>query len=95
RYLVTADGRFSVGFITPISQHFCANCNRVRITVDGVLHLCLGEEARVDLRVLLRGGATDEELAATIIRAIRDKPERHDFGNSSRRIVRVMAATGG
>jgi cyclic pyranopterin phosphate synthase len=95
RYLVSADGRFSVGFITPVSQHFCATCNRVRITVDGVLHLCLGDEARVDLRTPLRGGATDRDLAEIVARAVRAKPERHDFANASRRIIRVMAATGG
>jgi len=42
RYLVSPDGQFSLGFITPMSQHFCATCNRVRLTVDGILHLCLG-----------------------------------------------------
>lgn len=95
RYLVSADGRFSVGFITPISQHFCETCNRVRLTVDGVLHLCLGEESRVDLRAVLRGGGSDEDVATALIRAVRDKPQGHDFGSPSKRIVRIMASTGG
>jgi len=95
RYLVSPDGRFNIGFITPVSQHFCETCNRVRLTAEGVLHLCLGEEARVDLRALLRGGAGDGPLAATLVQALRHKPLRHDFGNAARRIVRVMAATGG
>jgi len=78
-----------------VSQHFCATCNRVRLTADGILHLCLGEDARVDLRLLLRAGATDRELAEVVAGAVRNKPERHDFGNANRRITRVMAATGG
>jgi cyclic pyranopterin phosphate synthase len=95
RYLVSRDGRFSVGFITPLSQHFCATCNRVRLTAEGMLHLCLGREGRIDLRRLLRAGASDADLAAAVVAGLKRKPERHDFGNPERRIIRVMAATGG
>jgi cyclic pyranopterin phosphate synthase len=95
RYLGSADGRFTVGFITPISQHFCATCNRVRLTVDGVLHLCLGQEERVDFRKLMRGGATDAELIRTIRQAIELKPERHEFREQPRKLVRFMSMTGG
>ena len=95
RYLVSADRRFSVGFITPLSQHFCATCNRVRLTADGMLHLCLGQEHRVDLRRLLREGANAGVLTSAIQAGLKRKPQRHDFGNESRRIIRVMAATGG
>ena len=95
RYLSTPDGRFTVGFITPLSQHFCATCNRVRLTVDGQLHLCLGQEDRVDFRSLLRNGASDEELAAAIQRAIALKPERHDFNEQPEKIIRFMNMTGG
>lgn len=95
RYLGTADGRFSVGFITPLSQHFCATCNRVRLTVDGVLHLCLGQEERVDFRELMRSGATDAELVDTIRRAIDLKPERHEFREQPQKLVRFMSMTGG
>jgi GTP 3',8-cyclase len=66
------DGSFTVGFITPISQHFCETCNRVRLTVDGVLHLCLGQEERMDF-ALLRGGASDAEILATIKRSISNR----------------------
>ena len=59
RYLGSADGQFNVGFITPISQHFCATCNRVRLSVDGTLYMCLGQEERYEFRPLLRGGASD------------------------------------
>ncbi len=95
RYLASRDGRFSVGFITPLSQHFCATCNRVRLTADGMLHLCLGQEGRIDLRRLLRAGADDLELAPAIVEGLKRKPAQHDFGNPGRRIIRVMAATGG
>ncbi len=95
RYLGTPDGRFNVGFITPLSQHFCATCNRVRLTVDGQLHLCLGQEEHMDFRALLRGGATDEDLAQAIHRALDLKPERHEFREQPQKIVRFMNMTGG
>lgn len=95
RYLGTADGRFTVGFITPLSQHFCDTCNRVRLTVDGQLHLCLGQEDRVDFRALLRGGAGDDELAEAVRQAMALKPERHEFREQPDRLIRFMNMTGG
>lgn len=95
RYLGTPDGRFTVGFITPISQHFCQTCNRVRLTVDGVLHLCLGQEERMDFRSLMRAGATDADLVEAIHRAIDMKPERHEFCEQPQKLVRFMSMTGG
>lgn len=95
RYLGTPDGKFTVGFITPISQHFCATCNRVRLTVDGILHLCLGQEDRVDFRVMLRGGASDAAIISTIREAIDMKPERHEFIEAPQKLVRFMSMTGG
>ncbi|MFJ3058652.1 GTP 3',8-cyclase MoaA [Herbaspirillum sp. NPDC087042] len=95
RYWHTADGRGSLGFITPMSQHFCASCNRVRLAVDGTLYLCLGQEASFPLRPLLRGGASDAELEAAIRTAIELKPERHEFNEQPHKIVRFMSQTGG
>ncbi len=95
RYLRTADGAFSLGFITPISQHFCETCNRVRLSVDGSLHLCLGQEDRFDFRQLLRGGASDEEILSALHVAISKKPERHEFREAPGKLVRFMSATGG
>jgi len=95
RYLGSPDGRFSVGFITPLSQHFCATCNRVRLTVDGVLHLCLGQEEQLDFRKLMRAGATDAELVEAIHLAIDLKPERHEFREQPQKLVRFMNMTGG
>lgn len=95
RYLASPDGRFTVGFITPISQHFCDTCNRVRLTVDGTLHLCLGQEERVEFRPLLRGGASDAEIVETIRRAIDMKPEKHVFREEPEKVLRFMNMTGG
>lgn len=95
RYLTSRDGRLSIGFITPMSQHFCAGCNRVRLSVDGVLYLCLGQDDRLELRPLLRGGASDEELADAILAVVARKPQRHEFREAPLRILRSMAQTGG
>jgi GTP 3',8-cyclase len=95
RYLATPDGRSSIGFITPMSQHFCATCNRVRLAVDGTLYLCLGQEEKFELRPLLRGGASDAELEQAIRAAIELKPQQHDFGRQPEKIIRFMSQTGG
>ena len=95
RYCATPDGRASIGFITPMSQHFCATCNRVRLSVDGTLYLCLGQEERYEFRPLLRGGASDAELDAAIREAIELKPQKHEFRERPEKIVRFMAQTGG
>jgi GTP 3',8-cyclase len=95
RYLGTPDGRFNIGFITPISQHFCGTCNRVRLTVDGTLYLCLGQEATFPFRPLLREGASDVDLENAIRQAIALKPERHEFREQPQKILRFMSKTGG
>ncbi|MHB1676757.1 MAG: GTP 3',8-cyclase MoaA [Sulfuriferula sp.] len=95
RYLATPDGSFSVGFITPISQHFCDTCNRVRLAVDGTLYLCLGQENKFEFRPLLRSGASDSELEEAIRLAIGNKPERHEFIEQPDKIMRFMSMTGG
>ncbi|MQA36731.1 GTP 3',8-cyclase MoaA [Rugamonas aquatica] len=95
RYWATADGSASIGFITPLSQHFCTTCNRVRLAVDGTLYLCLGQEQQYPLRPLLRGGASDAELEQAIREAIELKPQQHDFGQAPAKIVRFMSQTGG
>jgi cyclic pyranopterin phosphate synthase len=95
RYLGSKDGRFNVGFITPVSQHFCQTCNRVRIAVDGTAYMCLGQEEKFEFRPLLRGGCSDADLEAAIIEAINLKPERHEFRESPHKILRFMSMTGG
>ena len=95
RYWQTPDGGFTLGLITPLSQHFCATCNRVRLSVDGTLYLCLGQEAAYPLGPLLRAGASDAELEAAIREAIEYKPERHHFNEAPTRVMRFMSMTGG
>lgn len=95
RYWETADGSFSLGFITPRSQHFCETCNRVRMTADGVLHLCLGQNDSFDLKPYLRSGCSDEELEEALRLAIELKPEKHEFNEKPEQIIRIMAKTGG
>ena len=95
RYLQSRDGAFSVGFITPLSQHFCATCNRVRLAVDGTMYLCLGNEHRYEFRDLLRNGASDQRLAEAVYEALARKPERHEFREAPEKIVRFMSHTGG
>lgn len=95
RYLRSADGSFSLGFITPISQHFCDTCNRVRLSADGTLYLCLGQEDTLDVRSLIRAGIDDAGLETAIRNAIGRKPERHDFKEQPSKIIRIMTQTGG
>src|SRR5690606_30115153 len=86
-----------VGFISPVSHNFCESCNRVRVTVEGRLLLCLGNEHSVDLRPLLRERPGDLELLKkTLIQAMDIKPLRHHFYVRERvQIVRFMSMTGG
>lgn len=95
RYWETADGSFSLGFITPRSQHFCETCNRVRMTADGVLHLCLGQNDSFDLKPYLRSACSDHELEEALRLAIDLKPEKHEFNEKPEQIIRIMAKTGG
>lgn len=95
RYWQTADGLCTIGLITPISQHFCDTCNRIRMSVDGTLYMCLGQEERFELRPLLRDGCSDEELHNAIRQAIELKPEKHEFKEKPEKIIRFMSMTGG
>ena len=95
RYLVSPDRRFQVGFITPMSQHFCETCNRVRLSVDGTLYTCLGQNDKVDLRTLLRGGCSDAELAASLVEGVNRKPFKHEFEEDPAKVIRFMSSTGG
>jgi cyclic pyranopterin phosphate synthase len=95
RYWCTPDNGMSLGVITPMSQHFCAACNRVRLGVDGTLYLCLGQNDQVPLGQMLRDGASDADLLAAIERGIAAKPERHEFNERPHQIVRFMSQTGG
>ena len=97
KYFSLANSQSHVGFISPHSHNFCDACNRIRVTVEGRLLLCLGNEHSIDLRALLR----DKETSPmAITQAIKDsmqlKPERHYFDLKEKpQIVRFMNTTGG
>ncbi len=95
RYLQVAETGLKIGFITPLSRHFCDSCNRVRLAVNGDLYLCLGDEHKFALRPLLREGITDQELANAIKQAIQLKPYKHEFIEQPDKVVRFMSKTGG
>lgn len=94
RYLRVAGSDLCIGLITPMSQHFCGTCNRLRLTSDGVLHPCLGDLGTVDLCDAL-GARDDGPLETAIKRAVALKPERHGFDGSAAQPIRFMAHTGG
>ena len=91
-----ADGCGRVGFIASVSRPFCTNCNRIRITADGHLRYCLFALEEFDLKPLLRGGAPDEEIAASIRSVVLKKWEGHEI-NTNRFVPppRPMYSIGG
>lgn len=86
-----------IGFISPHSHNFCGDCNRVRVTVEGRLLLCLGQEHSVDLRHVLRAYPGDRErLAQTLVQSMDIKPKGHEFDLGAKPIImRHMNVTGG
>lgn len=97
RYFRMADSVSRIGFISPYSHNFCASCNRLRMTVEGQLLLCLGNEKSLDLRSLLRRFPGEPEHLKTAIKAaLINKPESHLFShNAETQVVRFMNMTGG
>jgi cyclic pyranopterin phosphate synthase len=91
-----ADGIGHVGFIASVSRPFCLNCNRLRLTSDGKLRYCLFAIEEDDVKGLLRGGASDDDIAALIRRNVAGKWEGHEI-NTSRFVAppRPMYAIGG
>ncbi|MGC2330007.1 MAG: GTP 3',8-cyclase MoaA [Candidatus Acidiferrales bacterium] len=72
-----ADGRGEIGLISPVSQPFCGHCSRIRLTADGKLRTCLFSKEDHDLKFLLRGGATDREIAGEILSIVAEKEKGH------------------
>jgi cyclic pyranopterin phosphate synthase len=94
-YVRLPGGRGTVGVITPVSRHFCAACNRLRLTADGKLRMCLFSEEEIDLRVPLRAGAGERELQELLRRAIAAKPVGHHLREQQIPHDRVMSQIGG
>jgi cyclic pyranopterin phosphate synthase len=97
RYFQVADTNSRVGFISPHSHNFCESCNRVRVTVQGRLLLCLGQDHSLDLRHVLRAHPGDDQrLQQAIIDSMAIKPKGHDFDLSRQVVImRHMSVTGG
>ena len=95
RYYRLAGGKGTIGFITPISDHFCYRCNRLRLTADGQLRPCLLCEDEVDLRTPLRNGATAEQIKGLIVEGINAKPMRHHLSEHAQLKGRAMVEIGG
>ncbi len=91
-------GPGEIGFINPVSDHFCSTCNRLRLTADGKLRACLLKDEEIDLRAALSRHCSDDELTGLIRQAILLKPEKHDLDCTDRRLKkchRDMSDIGG
>ena len=96
RYYQVAGHSHRVGVISPHSHNFCDTCNRVRLTVEGRLLLCLGNEHSKDLKPYIRQAQSNITLQEAIIEALALKPEKHHFNlDEAPQILRFMSATGG
>jgi cyclic pyranopterin phosphate synthase len=97
RYTKIANHKTRIGFISPVTHNFCEDCNRVRVTVEGRLLLCLGNEHSVDLRTILRNPDNgDDVLKQALIDSMQIKPERHFFYDKDHaQPIRLMNMTGG
>tara|TARA_Y100001970_G_C14174215_1_gene825996 strand:+ start:168 stop:1073 length:906 start_codon:yes stop_codon:yes gene_type:complete len=97
-YYVSKKLDIKVGFITPLSNNFCASCNRVRISSTGKLYMCLGQNEFVDFREILRADRSDDFIKEKIKFALSIKPQKHDFIINSEvkpYMTRYMNETGG
>jgi cyclic pyranopterin phosphate synthase len=91
-----ADGRGSIGFISPVSEPFCGDCNRIRITAEGMLRTCLFSMNETDLRAPLRAGASDDELEEIVRAAVWRKELKHHINDPGFvQPVRTMSRIGG
>jgi cyclic pyranopterin phosphate synthase len=90
RYFPLKGGQGMVGVISPVSNSFCSRCNRLRLTADGMLRVCLPCDIEVDLKTPLRHGATDEQLAQLFVQGALLKPERGEFvGVGNRTMIQI------
>ncbi len=99
RYVQVEETGGRLGFITPLTHNFCETCNRVRVSCDGTLFTCLGQDDATDLRTPMRSQSDDGALNLAIDGALRTKPKGHDFiisrHGQTPAIARHMSATGG
>lgn len=85
-----------IGLISPHSHNFCESCNRIRVSANGFLYLCLGQENKINLIDPLRSSQSNESVKQLIVDSMKSKPKSHDFNiNESHKIIRFMSHTGG
>ncbi len=86
-----------IGIISPISNHFCGFCNRLRLTADGKIRPCLFSNEKIDIKGPMRNGATDKDIENLFRRAIEIKPQRHkrNENKSSLNLIKTMSKIGG
>ncbi len=85
----------TIGFISPVSEHFCFNCNRIRLTADGKLRPCLLSDKEIDLREPLRDADSIKKIKEAITQAIKEKPRQHNLSQGCRPSKRFMSQVGG
>ena len=95
RYFRFPGARGTIGFISPITEHFCSTCNRLRMTADGQLRPCLLDDDEIDIKKALRSNVSDEELRSLIERAVTIKRERHHLNEGEQAPERPMRQIGG
>jgi cyclic pyranopterin phosphate synthase len=95
KYFRLPKAKGTIGFISPISQHFCDRCNRLRLTADGKLRLCLFSDDEIDLRVLLRTGVSQDAVKEAIVEAVKVKPMKHKLSQGVIPTKRFMSQVGG
>ncbi len=95
KYFRLPGARGTIGFITPVSEHFCFQCNRLRLTADGKLRLCLLGEEEIDLRQALREGVSSDELKALVKNGVASKPLRHQLARGHVPRNRPFSQVGG
>lgn len=99
RFFDVSGTRRRIGFITPLSHGFCGSCNRMRLTCQGRLYMCLGQDEHLDLRRIVRENESDGALGKAIDQALKSKPKGHEFYIDESRdapsLTRHMNVTGG
>jgi len=95
RYYRLPGARGTIGLISPISEHFCSSCNRMRLTSDGKLRPCLLSDSAIDLRGTLRQNFSLQELKRLILKAVASKPERHHLAEGIAPVKQNMSQIGG
>jgi cyclic pyranopterin phosphate synthase len=95
KYFRLPGAKGTIGFITPVTEHFCYQCNRLRLTADGKLRLCLLNEDEIDLKEPLRSGASVAELKTLIENAIAKKPKSHHLAEGTNHKGRPFSQVGG